>query len=193
MKTRQSGMPDERIWSNFFDPSSILTKLGLTTDCGNVVEFGCGYGTFTIPAAHVISGTFYAVDIDAEMIAATRKKVDSAGLHNVKVCLKDFLAMGTGLPQASMDYAMLFNILHAEHPAVLLKEAYRLLAPGGRVGIIHWNYDDKTPRGPSMSVRPRPEQCAVWAEQVGFNKLPSGVIDLPPYHYGMVLEKQECP
>ena len=191
MKTRQSGMPEEQTWSRFFDPPSILTKLGLTADCGNAVEFGCGYGTFTIPAAHIISGIFYAIDIDMEMIAATRKKVDSTGLHNVRVCLRDFLAEGTGLSETSADYTMLFNILHTEHPTALLEEAYRILVPGGKVGIIHWNYDDETPRGPSMAIRPRPEQCTTWAEQVGFSKLSPDIIDLPPYHYGMVLQKEE--
>jgi len=84
---------------------------------------------------------------------------------------------------------MLFNILHAEHPHRLLQEAWRILTPGGCAGIMHWNYDPTTPRGPSMEVRPQPEQCQVWAEHVGFKMLPSGIIDLPPYHYGMILQK----
>ena len=153
MKTRESGMPDEQVWSGFFDPASIPAKLGLTTACGDVVEFGCGYGTFTITASRIISGTLHAVDIDPEMIAATQAKVEAAGLHNVRVCLRDFVAEGSGLPEASADYAMLFNILHAEYPTALLVEAYRILSPGGKVGIIHWNYDSHTPRGASMVNR----------------------------------------
>jgi SAM-dependent methyltransferase len=190
MKTRESGMPEEQVWNSFFDPPSILEKLGLTPACRDAVEFGCGYGTFTIPAARVITGTLYALDIDPDMIAATRLKVEAAGLDNVQVCLRDFAAEGTGLPKASVDYAMLFNILHAECPMALLEESYRLLGPGGKVGIIHWNYDSNTPRGPSMTIRPRPEQCQAWAEQAGFHPMPSGIIDLPPYHYGMVLQKK---
>jgi ubiquinone/menaquinone biosynthesis C-methylase UbiE len=189
MKTRESGMPDEQTWESFFDPALILARLGLTAACGCVVEFGCGYGTFTIPAARIISGTLHAIDIDAEMIAATKKKAETAGLHNVQVRLRDFLAEGTGLPSGSADYAMLFNILHAEQPMILLEEAYRVLSLGGKVGIVHWNHDPSTPRGPSMSIRPRPEQCAAWAEQAGFQRLPSGIISLPPYHYGMILKK----
>jgi SAM-dependent methyltransferase len=189
MRTRESDMPDEETWDRFFDPASILKKLGFTAACGCAVEFGCGYGTFTIPAARIISGTLFAIDIDAEIIAATKKKVESAGLHNVQVSQRDFMAEGTGLPSASVDYVMLFNILHAEEPMILLEEAYRVLSVGGKVGIVHWNYDPSTPRGPSMSIRPRPEQCAAWAEQTGFQPLPSGIIALPPYHYGIVLKK----
>jgi len=72
---------------------------------------------------------------------------------------------------------------------VLLREAFRVLKSGGKLGIIHWNYDPTTPRGPAMDIRPRPEQCQDWAESVGFSLLAPGIIDLPPYHYGMALER----
>ena len=39
--------------------------------------------------------------------------------------------MGTGLADAAVGYAMLFNILHIEDPVGLLQEARRVLAPGG--------------------------------------------------------------
>jgi len=80
---------------------------------------------------------------------------------------------------------MLFNILHAEDPLAILAEAKHILAPGGRVGIIHWNYDETTPRGPSIAIRPRPEQCRDWLVEAGF-ELAGPMIALPPYHYGWV-------
>jgi SAM-dependent methyltransferase len=187
MKTRESGMPDEEMWADFFDSEDVLRKLGLQPACGHVVDFGCGYGTFTIPAAKIVSGIVYALDIEADMVAMTQAKAQVAGLANVRAIVRDFVANGTGLAHARVDYAMLFNILHAEEPEVLLQEAFRILAPAGILGIVHWNYDSTTPRGPSMEIRPRPEQCLLWAEQWGFHLLPPGVIQLPPYHYGMAL------
>jgi ubiquinone/menaquinone biosynthesis C-methylase UbiE len=65
-------MPEEQLWATFFDPPTILAKLGLTSACLDAAEVGCGYGTFTIPASRVISGTLHALDIDPEMIEATR-------------------------------------------------------------------------------------------------------------------------
>jgi hypothetical protein len=56
MKTRESGMPPEDVWQGFFDPVVILDKLGLTSECEFVVDFGCGYGTFSIPAAQIVRG-----------------------------------------------------------------------------------------------------------------------------------------
>ncbi len=189
MKTRESGMPEEEMWRGFFDAEAILRLLKLTPSCRDVVEFGCGYGTFTLPAARIVRGTVHALDIEPDMVTATQAKAAAEGLRNVQACLRDFVADGTGLPPSSMDYAMLFNILHDEQPERLLGESHRILVPRGLLGVIHWNYDPTTPRGPSMEIRPRPEQCRDWAEQAGFQLLVPGMIALPPYHYGMVLER----
>lgn len=189
MKTRESGMPEETMWQEFFDAEAILRSLKLTPSCRDVVEFGCGYGIFTIPAAQIVRGAVYALDIEPDMLAITQSKAEAASLQNVQVSLRDFVADGTGLPASSVDYAMLFNILHAESPEHLLDEARRILVPGGRLGIIHWNFDSRTPRGPSMEIRPRPEECRDWAIIAGFRLLDPGIINLPPYHYGMVLER----
>ena len=189
MKARESGMPEENVWAGFFAPEAVLRTLGLTSSCGDMVDFGCGYGTFTIPAARIVSGTVHAMDIEPDMVQATQAKVDAEGLRNVKTYLRDFVTDGTGLPAANFDYVMLFNILHAECPEVLLREAFRVLNPGGLLAITHWNHDPTTPRGPRMKIRPHPEQCCDWAERAGFRLLQPGIIDLPPYHYGMVLER----
>jgi ubiquinone/menaquinone biosynthesis C-methylase UbiE len=192
MKIRESGMPQEGLWAQFFDAEAILAKLALNASSNDVADFGCGYGTFTIPAARIVSGTVHALDIDPEMVASTQSKAQAAGLGNVRTYLRDFAAEGSGLPAASVDYAMLFNILHAERPEVLLHEAERILVPGGKLAILHWKYDASTPRGPSMAIRPRPEQCRDWALQAGFQLL-GGIVDVPPYHYGMVVQRPPTP
>lgn len=114
----------------------------------------------------------------------------AAGLANVRAEVCDFVAAGTGLPDATVDYCMVFNILHADQPVALLREAGRMVKRGGLVGIMHWNYDPSTPRGPSMAIRPRPEDCARWAVEGGL-VVAVEQIDLPPYHYGFVFERPE--
>jgi SAM-dependent methyltransferase len=187
MKARESGMPEEALWAAFFQPEQVLAQLRLTPGVDNVVDFGCGYGTFTIPAARVVSGTVWAIDIDPQMVATTRAKAAQLGLRNVDARQRDFMTEGIGLPDANAGYAMVFNILHAEEPQRLLREAWRVLVPGGILAILHWRHDATTPRGPSMAIRPRPEQCLAWARECGFELLEPGIIDLPPYHYGMAL------
>ncbi len=187
MKIRDSGMPAEEVWASFFNPQTTLHTLELTSACHDVVEFGCGYGTFTVPAARMVCGTVYALDLEPAMISRTQACVDEAGLTNVQLIERDFIADGTGLADGIADYVMLFNILHPERPVDLLDEARRNLREGGVLGVIHWNYDATTPRGPDMQFRPRPEQISQWAEQAGFEPLINGIVDLPPYHYGMAL------
>jgi ubiquinone/menaquinone biosynthesis C-methylase UbiE len=192
MKTRESGMPPEEMWQSFFDPNGVLTKLGLDSNCRDVLEFGCGYGTFTIPAAQRIRGTVYAIDIEPEMLAITGAKAKAVGAENIELLQRDFVVDGSGLADRTVDYVMLFNILHAQERMALLREARRVLRPHGKLAIIHWNFDASTPRGPSMSIRPKPGQCRAWAEEVGFAAISPAEIDLPPYHYGLVLEPCRC-
>lgn len=188
MKARDSGMPNREMWEKFFNPSRILEILGINNKISNVVEFGCGYGTFTIPAAKRITGKLFAFDIEPEMLAITKEEAARQEVNNVEVILRDFMADGTGLEPESVDYAMLFNILHLETPVTLLLEANRILKKNGKIGIIHWNYDPSTPRGPSMDFRPRPEQCIEWAKQAGFAEPKK--FELKPHHYGIVMVKK---
>ncbi len=185
MKVRESGMPEESYWESFFDTQFILSQLQFDETVNDAVEFGSGYGTFTIPAAKIIKGNLYAFDIETKMISILRKKILNEQLSNIKVLEVDFVKEGTKLNNNSVDYAMLFNILHAEDPVKLLSEANRVLVTGGKVGVIHWIYSPSTPRGPSLDIRPKPEQCIDWITQAGF-KLDRDVIQLPPYHYGII-------
>ncbi|MCR4337694.1 MAG: class I SAM-dependent methyltransferase [Candidatus Omnitrophica bacterium] len=188
MKIRESGMPEREMWEKFFNLPKIIKTLGINSRTTDVVEFGCGYGTFTIPAAKIIKGKVYALDIDSDMIQLINEEAKNQGLSNVAAIQRDFMAKGSGLQDESVDYVMLFNILHLENPAALLREAHRILKIGGRLGIIHWNYDPTTPRGPSMDIRPKPEDCLKWAQSVGFSEPVQ--YDLKPYHYGIVLIKK---
>lgn len=187
MKIRESGMPVEEKWDIFFEPKTILEKLGISKETMDVADFGAGYGTFTIPAAEMISGKIYAIDIEPSMVKLVEMKAKEHNLNNVVTILRDFISEGSRLRDSSIDFVMLFNILHLEKPTDLLKETYRILKPSGKVGIIHWNYDPKTPRGPPMSIRPKPEQIRSWAESVGF--VFEKQLDLKPYHYALVFCK----
>lgn len=184
MKVRDSGMPDRAFWESFFEPTEILELLSFPT-AGDVVDFGCGYGTFTLAAAALGTGRVYAVDIDPEMVRATQRRTQEAGLIDVQVIERDFVAQGSGLPDESCTYAMLFNILHAEDAVGLLRQAHDVLRPGGLVAVIHWIPDPGTPRGPALEIRPTPQQCQQWMHAAGFDPA-SPLVQLPPYHYGLV-------
>jgi SAM-dependent methyltransferase len=189
MKVRDSGMPDEEMWSGFFDPAKVLAVLGLDCSVQDLVEFGCGYGTFTLAAASIVAGTVHALDIEPEMVDLVRQRCVEADINNVRSTVRDFVIEGTGLDENSMDAALLFNILHHEEPIALMKEAHRIVKPNGMLAVIHWNYDPTTPRGPAMEIRPRPEQCIEWGREAGFSFNERNRYDLPPYHYGLLFKK----
>jgi ubiquinone/menaquinone biosynthesis C-methylase UbiE len=167
----------------------MVERLDCTGPCGDVVEFGCGYGTFTLAAARAVTGRVVAVDIEPEMVAVTTRNARQAGLTNVVPAVRDFVANGCGLAEGQAGYAMLFNILHIEDPVGLLREARRVLAPGGTVGIIHWRNDIKTPRGPSLPIRPSAEQCRAWGEQAGLEFVRYESLCCCSWHWGLVMRR----
>jgi ubiquinone/menaquinone biosynthesis C-methylase UbiE len=189
MKIRDSGMPEESYWEALFDVSLILKRMGIQKDIDCLVEFGCGYGTFTVPTAKMISGKIIAFEIDDQMIEAVNTRKITSNLHNIVVTKRDFITEGTGIEDSTADYVMIFNILHHDKPLEILNEAFRVLKPGGMAGLMHWNYDPKTPRGPSMDIRPKPEDMQKWALNAGFKLSNNPIIDLPPYHYGLIAYK----
>jgi uridine phosphorylase/SAM-dependent methyltransferase len=180
-------MPDELMWSGILRPEEVLRRLGLQAGCGDVVDFGCGHGTFAVPAARIVRGIVYALDIDPSMVAATQAK--AAGLTNLHAYRRDYVAQGCGLPDRSVGYAMLFNLPHHEMPLDLLKEACRLLRPGGMLAVMDRNDEGEAPRGPSMDIRTRPEQWRASAIEAGFVPGEANPIELSPYHYGMKFTK----
>ena len=75
------------------------------------------------------------------------------------------------------------------HEAVaLLAAARETLRPGGLVAVIHWRSDLATPRGPSLDIRPRPEQITRWAVEAGLI-VEGADFSLPPWHFGLKLRR----
>lgn len=187
MKVRDSGMPEEEMWSEFFDAKAILEQMQLTSELENVVDLGSGYGTFSVPAAKVVTGTVHAFDIEPQMTELIQNKAIHLNIKNIELHLHDFVAHGSGLAADSIDYVMLFNILHHTSPKQLLDETYRILKHGAKAGIVHWRSDIPTPRGPQLDIRPTPEQCKKSALTSGF--VISKELILEPYHFGIVIQK----
>lgn len=188
MKARESGMPEEKMWEQFFDANKIFNELEINNEIEKLVDLGFGYGTFTIPASKKIKGKVYAYDIEEVLIQNLKSKLKKNNINNVTIVKKDFISEGTKFQNEEVDFVMLFNILHAERSTDILGEAYRILKKNGKIGIIHWKYDSNTPRGPSMKIRPKPEDLKDILIKCGFNILKHN-INLPPYHYGILAQK----
>lgn len=188
MKVRDSGMPDEKVWNDFFDTNLILSELQIDSQVNNLVEIGCGYGTFTIPTARLLKGKLFAFDIESELIDYLKEKLSNHKINNVILEQRDILTQTTGLADNSVDYVMLFNILHHDSPTDFLNESFRVLKQNGKIGIIHWRSDISTPRGPDLSIRPKPNEII---EMIGNKRfiITKKPFILEPYHYGLVISK----
>jgi len=181
-------MPDEKMWNEFFDVDLILSAMEINSRINDLVEVGCGYGTFTIPTARQIRGKLYGFDIEKEMLDIVKQKIKYDHLENVILEERDILAQTTGLADNTIDYVMLFNILHHDSPNDFLAEAFRILKPAGKIGIMHWRSDIPTPRGPELTIRPTPEQILQLIDCEKF-KICKEPLVIEPYHYGLIISK----
>jgi SAM-dependent methyltransferase len=185
VKIRDSGMPAEEYWESLLDVDLTLRRLGIDKNLQDVAELGSGYGTFSLRVARAIAGTLYSFDIDPAMISRTIGRTRGLPVHCL---LRDVLTTGFGV--TGMNAVLLFNILHGEQPVKLLTHAADACRFGGYVLVTHWRHT-KTPRGPALAIRPKPENIIEWAEETGWLAVEGGILDLPPWHYGLRLVKIE--
>jgi len=97
-----------------------------------VADLGCGSGPVTaLLAAHV--GKVIAVDQSAAMLKAARKRLKN--LSNVEVVRSNLESLRLG--DACCDAALILLVLtYLEHPGQAIKEAVRILKPGGKLVIV---------------------------------------------------------
>jgi SAM-dependent methyltransferase len=186
MKGRESGMPEEVLWSSFFDADMAMERLWPSPH-GDVVELGCGYGTFTFPSARLTAGIVTALDLDADMVAHVRSIAQTLGILNVHALERDFVENDLGVAPGSQSHVMIYNLLHLEDPVSLLRKSHQVLARDGVLSVMHWRSDVPTPRGPPLAIRPTPEDCTGWMHDAGFSKVTRiDLKDCCPFHYGLI-------
>ncbi|MGD0205755.1 MAG: class I SAM-dependent methyltransferase [Dehalococcoidia bacterium] len=98
----------------------------------SVVDYGCGPGSFTIPAAELVGqeGKVFAVDIYPLAISAVKQKTSRKGLQNVETILVK--GYDTGIEASSIDRVLLIDTIHLiEDTDALFREIHRMLKPDG--------------------------------------------------------------
>ena len=116
---------------------SILKYIGVKKG-QKVLDFGCGSGNYTIPAARVVGeqALVYALDEDKQTLDQLMSKAQSVGLKNItRVDTSDKATIK--LVNESVDVVLLYDVLHyyyfseEKDRRKLLSEVYRVLKPDG--------------------------------------------------------------
>jgi ubiquinone/menaquinone biosynthesis C-methylase UbiE len=134
-----------------------------------IADIGTGTGYFALYFADLVgeSGLVYAEDIQPEMVEYTREKINDLGLTNVKVVLGK--PDDPGLPENSLDLAMMANVYHeVDDPVALLKSIARSLKEDGRLVIIDWRIGRGDDIGPPLPDRIPRDAVEADAEETGY-------------------------
>lgn len=186
-----TAMPDRDWWAALWpDPEGVLRSLGVAPGMA-VVDLCCGDGYFTAPAARIVSGQVYGVDIDPAMLERTRRELAAAGASARGLIQADARDLAAVLPR-KVDYVLMANTFHGVPDKTAMARAVaEALDPGGRFAIVNWHRLPREstvvlgePRGPKSEMRMAPEDLRSVVEPAGFAL--ERVVELPPFHYGAV-------
>ena len=96
-----------------------------------LLDLACGPG-FLASAAHGRAAVVRGLDFSSEMLAAARAREPTIRFDEAD-------AEALPYPDASFDaVAANFGVHHVPRPALVLREAYRVLCPRGRVAVSFW-------------------------------------------------------
>lgn len=100
----------------------------------SLLDIGTGTGRILqLLAARI--GFGLGLDLSHEMLSVARAKLDTPEARNCQVRQGDMYRLE--LPDGSFEAATLHQVLHyADRPGDVLKEAARVLAPGGRLVVV---------------------------------------------------------
>jgi len=127
------------------DGETFLKEIGIKR--GQIVlDFGCGAGHYTIPAAKVVGkeGKVYAMDKDSEVLSKLIQLVKSEELKNIEP-MKTQGELKIKLKDESVDVVLLFDVLHyMEQRRKILDEVHRVLKQGALLSVYpkHRKLDD---------------------------------------------------
>ncbi len=149
-------MGEPRIGREFYDSSGYFDTVGAThltdhestfqryriekvlgihtpTPAARVVDLGCGWGTFGFALAGRVHEVV-CVDFSERAIDICNQRLERSPHSNLRFLCAD--AGDTGLESDSYDVALaadLFEHLYPDDSARVVREAFRILAPGGRL------------------------------------------------------------
>ena len=145
-----------------------VLKLAGDREYEKMIDIGTGTGRMlALFASRARSGE--GVDLSHRMLTLARANLDRSGIRNAQVRQGDALALP--FAQASADLIVVHQVLHfLDDPAGALREAARVLMPGGRIIVVDFAPHDLEFLRNEHNHRHlgrRPEDFSAWATEAG--------------------------
>ncbi len=156
------------------------------------LDLGCGAGNYTMAVAEVIGkhGVVVALDLWQPGLEDLRERAAETGRRNIRALMADISKL-VPLDNGSVDVCLMATVLHdlAEFGLAggALKEASRVLKPGGILAIVEFDKVEGPP-GPAMRLRLAPEEVETMVSSYGFQK--TRMSRVGPYNYLILFIKK---
>jgi Ca2+-binding EF-hand superfamily protein len=190
-----TSMPDRDWWESLWqEPADILIKMGLRSGM-SMLDIGCGYGLFTLPAAKLLSPCrVVGLDIDAEVLKQAESLADQH--TNCSFIWGDLKQLSYTF-KTPFDLVFIHSTLHGiEDKERVVREVHATLRVGGTFAIVNWLPIPREqtiwrgqPRGPKHEVRMGAQKTV----ELVTGTIPSfrleRTVTLPPFHYGLIFKR----
>ena len=126
------------LWRAIYSERNILQrweKVHLVQEGQTFLDYGCGTGCFTIPAARIVNarGKVYALDYFPRQLEMVKERAGQEGLTNIETILSD---SKTGLPDKCVDVIWMCDVLHeVKERRAVLEELHKVLRREGVLAI----------------------------------------------------------
>lgn len=182
-------MPMNGQENRFLNPRHIIEQSGIGAGM-RVADFGCGQGDFSLAAAKRVGedGKVSAIDIQDSALSSVRSKARIEGALNIDLVKGNVEVLGASkCDDASQDAVLLTNLLfQTEKRAEILREALRVLKPGGIAVFVDWKKE--SPLGPMRDLRMEKTDVEQLIAKEGF--LLQRNIEAGAFHFGMIFIKR---
>jgi ubiquinone/menaquinone biosynthesis C-methylase UbiE len=134
-----------------FPPEEVLQMLSIK-ETDNILDLGAGTGYLTIPAAKMVHGLVYALDLDEKMLGIIDGKAQDESITNIQL-VKGRID-NIPLPDASIDIVIASLVLHEIKPLdTTFQQIKRVLKDGGQFICLEYEKDESAIEGPPMQIR----------------------------------------
>lgn len=108
-----------------------------------VADLGAGSGYYTFRLSDLVGekGTVYAVDIQKEMLAIIKGRMERRKIKNIELILST--ATDPKLPENALDLIFMVDVYHEfSHPFEMTGKLVQALKPGGRLVFVEFRGED---------------------------------------------------